>query len=473
MAFGSLEQHTDAVVGKNFRLQPEPNGHNLGWTAEQVNAFVTDVLNLWKVDAGSGEFFMDISGEKSFTQLITQHVRTFRIFGESFANLYERDLPERRPFRTAVGIIDPSRCTTPKKYQKDENVKAGIRRSGFGYPLLYYFSRKHPGSAQASNDDSFDAVPRRNELGRDLIIHSYLQDLPGLTRGVPAFAPALKRLCNLSEFQESTLDAAAWQATVAATLYSDRSDANETFTKLDESGNPVKYRADDYVMEQRGHWNKKQPLKYNNVDAKVLWNNERLEMNSPGQPIAQYAEFEHSMLKHFARALGTSVEWLTQDWSKTNFSGARAGLITTWRRIETDRANVAEQLANAVYSNWMEDCIANGRLSVPGFDDPTAAWLFFTNNRASMVCAKWFGPIKEEIDRAKTATFYKLLNDLGLLTLSQAAGELTDMTYQELIDQQVEEDRYRNKKIADTESDPDQAEQQPAEQGKSESSNEI
>ena len=448
MAFGSIEQHVDAVVGKRFRLKPTPPQKMLGWDRAEYREFVKSVRELWKLDSTSNSRWMDAAGKKTFTQLVAQHTRAFRIFGESFAVIYNRTLPEIRPFGMAAGLIDPARVRTPEKFQKDEKVTAGIRHSDFGFPQEYFVFDRHPGGTakdrfgfiQGMNQkEKYRVLRRYSKLGRVQCLHSYLEDMPGLSRGVPVFAPALSRLECLQDFQVSTLNAAAWQATVAATLESEFADTGDVYVLDEDSGRSKAVNSVDYHMGQRNEWNNLNKFQVADLDMAQLWNGDKLKLNSPGQPIAKYAEFERSMLKHFARALGTSYEWMAQDWSDTNYSGARAGLITTWRRIDVERANVAEEIANAMYSAWMEDNIANGRIKVPGIKDPSEAWVFYLANRDALTCANWYGPVKEEIDRAKTIAFYAQLKKMGCATDDLIANELLDTDSEDITVQQTEE----------------------------------
>ncbi|MDT7953495.1 MAG: phage portal protein [Acetobacteraceae bacterium] len=54
------------------------------------------------------------------------------------------------------------------------------------------------------------------------------------------------------------------------------------------------------------------------------------------------------MLRHIASALGTSAEQLSQDWSKTNYSSARAALLESWKTLIRRRMDFATGVATPV-----------------------------------------------------------------------------------------------------------------------------
>ena len=442
---GNVNQYTDSIVGRRFRCVPTPKGEIYGWTREQTRDVIRQMTCHWDIDSESDRYWMDFRGEKTFTQIIAQYVRTYRIFGEAIMILYQQMAPAIRPFGTAALVIDPSRLRTPKRFEKDPTWIAGIKRAGISkVPRTYAFSERHPADYGMFDEIKYNFVNRHNPLGRQQVIHSYVEDLPGITRGVPVYSSAIKRLKCLESFQDSTLDRAAWSATVAATLESEFSD-DGMFTGFDEDTQQgYSQPAYERHAESCHEHNEENPLHVNGQKIVPLYNNQKLKLQQAGSPLSEFAPYERSLIKHTAAALNTPIELLTQDWSGGNFSQTRAGIQMWHRRTESEKVNVAERGANGLRGCWLEDKIAAGDIRLPGFEtDPDAAWFWFvTESRDAISKANWHGPARMEIDRGKETKFYESLEDMGMGARQKLCNELLDCTYEELVDQQLEAELY-------------------------------
>lgn len=444
IAGAAVDQDVDHIVGCDFRLSPTPITDCLeGWDIRRTSELVNNISTKWKIDASSRGNWFDPAGELSFVQILSQHVRAYRVFGESFAVFYfmNRD----KPHSTAAAIIDPSRVNTPDRLSPaiEEQTVAGIRKSRLGYPIGYFVQNNHPNECPPPGQSAtqrHEFIRRRTQLGRDQIIHSFIPKLPGQSRGVPPFASALKRLKKLEKYEDATINAAVLHATIAATIESDYSDAGTVLGQNGE-GELVEMSAADHYMAQCGDYAKTNQFTWDDVLVPRLWNGEKLNLQSPGQPTAQFEAFERAMVKHFARAMGSTFEWTAGDWSTTNYSGARAGLISIYASINCHRANVANELANALYCAWLEDNISTGRIVVPGFEGrPDEAWVYFLDNKDELSIAEWHGPVREEIDRSKQMDFYTKVKKLNCGTKRDFCNQVLNQDHREVLRQQLNEE---------------------------------
>ncbi len=72
-----------------------------------------------------------------------------------------------------------------------------------------------------------------------------------------------------------------------------------------------------------------------------------------------------------------------KDFSKTNYSSARAALLEAWRYFSAQRQWLATYWARPVYELWLEEAINKGLIEAPDFYENKAAW----------TRCKWIGPV--------------------------------------------------------------------------------
>jgi len=142
---------------------------------------------------------------------------------------------------------------------------------------------------------------------------------------------------------------------------------------------------------------------------------ESLEPFKMTAPADSYATFVESFVGNISAAAGMPREVLLMKFGE-NYSASRATLILFWRVANIWREEMAADYLNPVFSMWLAEEIAAGRIMAPGFTDPIlrAAWL---NNR-------WIGAPMPNIDPKRTADADKTYAELGAHTLDRIARNL-------------------------------------------------
>lgn len=434
---GAIQHQIDAAIGTQLRLKPDPDGIELNWTETQTAAAISSIKRKWRRDTLSKSNWFDVTGHNNLLELAALHTRTYLIRGESFALVSWRQENTAAPFRTVVQIIDPDRVCTPTGMESDETIKDGIQYSEAGYALGYWIADKHP------KDPTFrgrrgDWTYRRarNDVGRQLVIHTYNKNTPELSRGVSELASCLKTIKKLEIYTTAEIEKAIVQSMVAATITSDMPNAHEILTVDNQETDSCLQH-----MQDRKIFHDANTFTFDGAKVPLLFNGEKLNLEyQKGNAADQFEGFSNIMWTNIARCFGLSREILTQDWSKTNYSGARAGMLSMWRRIEALRVEVPGDFLHRVYCAWLEDMIGNGEIAVPKYDDPTTAWLHFQINRDAYTHAQIRGPARDEIDRAKTADAYLAEQELGVFTLDRYCDQVLGEEYEDVIRQQCLEE---------------------------------
>ncbi len=96
-------------------------------------------------------------------------------------------------------------------------------------------------------------------------------------------------------------------------------------------------------------------------------------------------------------------ELLMKDFSKTNYSSARAALLEAWRYFNARRQWMATYWARPIYELWLEESINRGIVDAPDFYERRAAW----------TRCKWIGPGRGWVDPVKEAKAAQLRMQIG------------------------------------------------------------
>ncbi len=64
----------------------------------------------------------------------------------------------------------------------------------------------------------------------------------------------------------------------------------------------------------------------------------------------------------FAAGTNSTYEQIARDYSQTNYSGARAGLMETWKFFLSKRQLIAGRFATEIYLLWLEEAISLGNV---------------------------------------------------------------------------------------------------------------
>src|SRR5690606_32372650 len=108
-------------------------------------------------------------------------------------------------------------------------------------------------------------------------------------------------------------------------------------------------------QETRSEYHKKNNVRLNGTVIPKLFPGETLSFQTASRPATQFADFEKACLRNIAAGVGLSYEQLSQDWSSTNYSSARAALLEVWKFLQRERTRFVEQFAMPIFMLWLEE----------------------------------------------------------------------------------------------------------------------
>jgi lambda family phage portal protein len=211
-------------------------------------------------------------------------------------------------------------------------------------------------------------------MGRQRVIHGYDMKRPGQSRGVPWLAPVMHVFKDLSEYVEAELVAARVAACFALLLTDTNPIARSAW---DKSG-------DNEVGQQL----------FDMEPGMVRYVGEGKSVSSftPNRPTTAFDAFVERLLRQIAAALGLPYELVAKDFSKVNYSSARAALLEARRMFRMHQARVSSTFCQPVWEWFLEELWIKG-LWAQGYD--------FYALRPALTVARWIAPGWEWVDPMK------------------------------------------------------------------------
>jgi lambda family phage portal protein len=369
------------------------------------------VESLWKTWADSCA--CDITGELNFNSMTQLVFRSALENGEAIALPLWIARPDS-PFRTCIQLVESDRLRNPWGTENfwglgpTPSLIAGIEKDDFGRPLAYWI-QKNPLYLNGwmlqmpVNAYDFERIPAETSWGRKRVLHMHVKERIGQSRGRPLLTPVIEQLRMLDSYERTELQSAIVNALVAGTIE----------TPLDPStlaemmgGDAAKYleAKNEYRVQLEGG------------TFIPLYPGDKMQPFMPARPAAQFSAFIEALSRQIGVAMGLPYELLIKDFSKTNYSSARASLMEAWRFFAVRRAWLSSYWAGPVYRLWLEEAINAGMIEAPGYHDSPAMRAYYSKS-------KWIGMGKGWVDPVKEAEAAQLRMQSMLSTLERECGE--------------------------------------------------
>lgn len=415
VAAGAVQTLTDNVVGTGLRLSALPDYKALGKNKEWADNWSRKTEALWRSWADTTE--CDAARSLTFNGLTTQMFRSGLINGEALA--LPLWLPQRgQTFATTLQLVEPDRLGNPGDRLNDTKIRGGIEVDCYGAPLAYWIAKSHPGDRLFGVNDSslkYERIPIRTRFGRQRVIHVHDKERTGQHRGKPILTSVMPMFKMLDHYERSEMQAAVVNAMIAAFIETplDGESISELF-----GGS-----AEDY-MAARNEWQ----VKLQGGAVIPIFPGDKVAPFTPSRPNSAYSSFVENIQRHIGTGLNLPFELLMKDFSKTNYSSARAALMEAWRFFIGRRSWLATYWARPVYELWLEEAVNKGLIDAPDF---------YTNKALWCRC-KWIGPGRGWIDPVKEAKASKIRLDTGLSTLEDECAT-QGLDWEEVLEQRARE----------------------------------
>lgn len=442
-ANGGITRILDNTVGTHLRLSANPDYRALAlrsgikeFDAVWADEFRQAVEALWRGYSENTGRYNDVTRQLTIGQQFRLAMRHKLIDGEALGLLYW--MPERlgyggADYSTALLLVDPDRLSNPYQMIDSKYMRGGVEIDDHGVPLAYHIRKAEQNDWYlAVEANTWERVEREDEDGWQRVIHDYDRDRAGQHRGVGVFTPVLAHAKMLARYYGVELQA----ATIAATFGTYVTSPYDPAIVQDALGSGEGEELPLY-QSLRAQWASERPAMLNGARIPTLAPGESIEAVSSDHPHGNFGEFAHEMLRTIAAALGLSAEQITQDWSKTNYSSARAALLESWKTLSRRASEFKVNFASPVYSTWLDEVMENGELPLPsGAPD-------YLEAKTAYARCDWLGVARGWIDPVKEKQGAILGMDGGLSTLKRECAE-QGLDWEEVVHQRkIEVDTFK------------------------------
>jgi lambda family phage portal protein len=409
IAEGAKQTNVDNIVGTGLKLVARPDYRSLGRDIKWAKEWARLVEALWSQWAGRTD--CDATNIDDFDGLTRLHFQACWENGDSFALPLWLPNPARK-FATRLQIIEADRVSNPDNRPDTASLRGGIEVDAYGAPVALYVRKSHPGDGyglMAFTPGEWERVPFETQWGRRRALHLFDKGRAGQRRGKPSLTAVMRQFKVLGDFTNAELKAAVVNAMVA--LVTESSLSEEGLVEV-LSGNADALDSYTQGLQQRN----RSAIDFAAGQIVPLGLGEKLSSFTPGRPSTSFEPFVTSLFRHIAAGLNIPYELLLKDFSKTNYSSARAALLEAWRFFKGRRAWLSQRWASPVYELWLEEAINAGLIEAPDFYE----------NRAAYCRARWIGAGRGWIDPLKEAQAAGERMRLGLSTLEGECAEQGD-----------------------------------------------
>lgn len=420
----------DNIVGSMYLLNAKPETTVLGLDETWEEEMQQEVEAKFTLAAESPRCWMDASRSNTFTGMVRLAVGIYAYSGEVLAAV-EWIRQRNRPFNTAIQMVDLDRLGNPMGMNgfgslDGRIVRGGVHQDERGAPLGYYIRKAHPMDFDRFNDiNEHQYVPATKPWGRQQIIHLKDQRRAAQSRAVAQLVAGLKAIKITSKFRDITLQQAVVNAMYAASLESDLPpEAAFAAMGAGAAGPSLGGGVAQFGAEYMAAVNKFMPkgFRIDNVKIPHFFPGTRLNLRQSGAPGGIGQEFEQSLLRYIAAILGVSYEELSKDFSKTNYSSARAALTQTWKIMQARKAMVADRFASSIYMVWFEELMNAGQLECMKYSK--APNFYEGLNAEAYTKCEWIGAARGQIDELKETQAAVLRIKFGLSTHEDELAKL-------------------------------------------------
>jgi lambda family phage portal protein len=439
-AKNAVRMNRDAVSGSGLKLALKVDWRTLGLPHIEAAAEWQDfVSRAWEAYAESIEFQADARRQMTFSQLFALADSTDFVDGESLA------IVEMKPgvglYQTCLNLVDVDRLSNPDGSPDQDGLRGGIERDVYGEPIAYYIRNGHPADVgYGLSSFSWQRVPRTTPWGRPIVLHTYDNTRPEMTRGVSEFASAIVPMRQLRDYTDTELQTATVQAAYAAVIktelnWTDAMNVLGSNAARNGAGNPM-WDMTVAHLANASEYAKQRELTFMGSKIPHLLPNESIELMRSTHPNSNFADFEKAFVRQLAAGLGVEAHELAKNYTDVNYSAARAALLSVWRTYRARRNRNISAFAMPFFGAWLEESIAIGAVPLPpGVSDFLAA-------RPYLVKGTFIAWGKPMIDPLKERQAQQLGMQMGVETMEEITAE-EGQSWRDNLDQLAYERRYR------------------------------
>jgi len=417
IAAGASNTATTNVVGTGMRLHSRIDSTFLGITEEAAQGKQREMERIWKWVKDS----LDFEGDVSMMDLQQMAFRGVFESGDVLV-VRRRDSRPGNLVPLKVQLVEADRISNPNNTMDTDRITGGVECDARGVTRAYHVADRHPGQIllDRAGDARWYRIVKTGRNGVPLSRLLFDKRRPGQRRGVPALAPVVEPLKQISRLTDYELT-----ASVVSSLFT-------VFVKTEQpqtGGLPSAPEGSEEIPTKTGD------IFLNPGGVVDLLPGEDITTASPNRPNNAYDPFFRSIVQQIGMALEIPYEILMHVYGQS-YSASRAALLDAWRFFRGRRTWLSQNFLQMVYEWVMIDAVIAGLIDLPGFlvdDMKKMAWLGST----------WVGDAPGAINEKDSAQAAVIRVDGGFTTRSEETAAMTGRDWDSEVQPQREAEKAR------------------------------
>jgi lambda family phage portal protein len=413
IATGAVQTAMQNIVGSGLSLRPTPDVRTLGWNDDKTQKWIQSVSSEFELWASSPD--CDLTRNQNFYQLQGMALLGILQSGDIVALLPMVKVPTLL-YATRIQMVEADRLRNPPGAMDVENsIMGGVEiETATGAPIAYHIRRVHPGAANYTGSQESDRIEAFGKLtGRRNVVHPFVRERPGQTRGVPYLAPVIETLKQIDRYTEAEVMAAVISAMLTVFVTTEAAEGLQGVSDQTTGNVAPGSKGSDANNVQLGSGSI--------IDLRP---GEEIQVAKSDRPNAGFDAFIQSIQRQIGMALSIPYEVLVKRFD-ASYSAARASLLEAWRFFRLRREFMAASFCNPIYEAWMDEAVALNRISAPGyFADPML--------RRAYLSAHWVGDAQGSIDPMREAQAAEKRLQLEVSSLTQETLEMNGRDWKDV-----------------------------------------
>lgn len=291
---------------------------------------------------------------------------------------------------------------------RGNKIKMGVELNQWDEPIAYHILPSHPGDVFSNSTEIYK---NRMRIPADEILHPFIPERIGQTRGYPWLAAPMLRLQMLGGWEESAIVAAR---NGAATMGFLQRETPEGWSGEDDGkGNVIQEVEPGLIVD---------------LPTGVSY-----QAHNPAYPSIEYGDFRKGVLRGIAAGLNVSYNNLAGDYESVNYSSLRAAALDdreVWKMIQSF---FCEEVMQGIFDPWLTMALMSGKVPLPQRKEEKFNAPEWKPRRWS-----WVDPLKDvqasilEVDNGFTSRRQVIAED---------GGDIED-TFQEISEDEALEEEY-------------------------------
>jgi lambda family phage portal protein len=375
------------VAGEGLRLQSKLRASVLGISEERAEAIRTQIEDVWEEWC----LYCDAAEKLTFGEIQFMTIR--KVMEDGDLLVLPTWINKRwHPLARRIELVEAHRLENPYGAHSvafdTDATRNGITFGKAGEALTYYI-RKATNNKFAQRE--YEKVAARDSKGRPKVLHLFRPTRPGQERGIPLFAPILTLFKDHMDVRQAYVIKERIQSCLAIIFTS--------------KGNPVEKAIRAATGTESSPRDKTTTNRLQGIEPGLIhYDEEGAEVTvvDPGRTNEGFAVFAENTIRQMGAALGLPYELILKDFSKTNYSSARAALLEGRRVFKNWRTWLGLHLCQPIFRQVLEEAVARGQIDAPGFDQHRNEYF-----RSSWIGGGWgwVDPVKE-VQASKLAVDY-------------------------------------------------------------------